>query len=175
MSTRYRSIDGDKGYRVGSDGTVWSCLVKISLGNKGSKQIAGETWRQLKLLVSRDGHLYVMIRGRKRKVHQLVLEAFVGPRPPGMEARHFPDRDPTNNRVENLSWGTHQQNIHDQRVHETDNSGERNGQAKITAAEVKSLRSDAVAGITPTNLSKKYGISRTQVRRIVSGKRWTHV
>ena len=48
--------------------------------------------------------------GTNRYVHLLVLEAFVGPRPPGMEALHGDDeRD--NNRLDNLSWGTHAVNM----------------------------------------------------------------
>lgn len=49
--------------------------------------------------------------GRKRwsSVHVLVLEAFVCPRPKGLEARHR-NGQPQDNRVENLAWGTHSQN-----------------------------------------------------------------
>ena len=45
----------------------------------------------------------------KRLVHRLVLEAFVGLRPAGMQCRHI-DSDPTNNRLENLRWGTPHEN-----------------------------------------------------------------
>jgi hypothetical protein len=60
-----------------------------------------------------SGHLHVCLSGRNdRSVHVLVLEAFVGPRPLGMEARHADD-DPTNNHLDNLSWGTRSQNSFD--------------------------------------------------------------
>lgn len=52
-------------------------------------------------------------------VHRLVLAAFVGPRPPGMVCRHFPDRDPRNNRLDNLSYGTLKQNAQDKVIHGT--------------------------------------------------------
>ena len=70
----------------------------------------------------RYGHLTVILRGVKNKtghVHRLVLEAFIGPCPPGMECRHFPDRNPGNNRLENLRWGTRQENMDDKRIHGT--------------------------------------------------------
>ena len=51
-------------------------------------------------------------------VHRLVLTAFVGPPPEGMEGLHA-DNDPANNRLDNLSWGTHSQNQFDQVVHGT--------------------------------------------------------
>src|SRR5699024_6464865 len=45
-------------------------------------------------------------------VHRLVLEAFVGPCPDGMEACHWDD-DKTNNHVSNLRWATQSDNMHD--------------------------------------------------------------
>lgn len=51
--------------------------------------------------------------GKNRLVHQLVLEAFVGPRPDGLVACHFDD-NPQNNHVSNLRWDTYSANSHDQ-------------------------------------------------------------
>jgi hypothetical protein len=44
-------------------------------------------------------------------VHILVLIAFVGPRPVGMEGCHYPDPDVNNQHVSNLIWGTHAENM----------------------------------------------------------------
>jgi len=49
-------------------------------------------------------------------VHTLVLEAFVGPRPVGMEGLHG-DGDPDNCTPGNLHWGTHQENTLDRVRH----------------------------------------------------------
>ncbi len=46
------------------------------------------------------------------QVHRLVLEAFVGPRPAGMEGCHWNDI-PTDNRLENLRWDTRSANVAD--------------------------------------------------------------
>lgn len=46
---------------------------------------------------------------KERRVHQLVLEAFVGPRPPGMEGCHWDDNK-ENNTLSNLRWDTHSAN-----------------------------------------------------------------
>lgn len=45
-------------------------------------------------------------------VHVAVLEAFVGPRPEGMDACHW-DGDRTNANLTNLRWGTRSENIAD--------------------------------------------------------------
>lgn len=48
----------------------------------------------------------------QRTVHRLVMLAFVGECPRGLEVLHA-DGDPTNNRPSNLSYGTHAENIRD--------------------------------------------------------------
>jgi hypothetical protein len=54
--------------------------------------------------------------GVRRQVHRLVLEAFVGPCPDGMECCHE-DGDSTNNRVDNLRWDTHEANVRERLEH----------------------------------------------------------
>lgn len=56
---------------------------------------------------------------RTRKIHHLVLEAFVGPRPDGLETCHN-DGVPANNWLTNLRWDTKPNNAKDRRVHGTD-------------------------------------------------------
>lgn len=51
------------------------------------------------------------VRQRPRKVHQLVCEAFHGPKPfPEAVVIHL-DEDALNNRPENLRWGTQKENL----------------------------------------------------------------
>ena len=65
--------------------------------------------------VIRDGYATVVIRdnsGRARngRIHVLVLEAYVGPRPPGYVGHHINHvRD--DNRLENLQWVTQSENM----------------------------------------------------------------
>lgn len=62
--------------------------------------------------------LILSMRGVKipRKVHRLVLEAFVGPRPDAYQGCHY-DGDPTNNRLDNLRWDTASANNKDRVRH----------------------------------------------------------
>lgn len=65
-----------------------------------------------------SGYPHVRLKGRSRNVHTLVLEAFVGPRPSGMECRHL-NGVPGDNRLSNLRWGTSSENNQDQVAHGT--------------------------------------------------------
>ena len=64
------------------------------------------------------GYLLVAVRfnaGEKRTcvtVHRLVAEAFIGPRPAGLDVAHG-DNDKTNNRAENLRYATRSENMAD--------------------------------------------------------------
>lgn len=67
-------------------------------------------------------HLYVKLHkdGKQKTayVHTLVLEAFVGPKPPGMECCHN-NGEAQDNRLENLRWDTPTSNSADMILHGT--------------------------------------------------------
>src|SRR5262249_22941752 len=156
-SIEYKDVIGFPGYRVGDDGTVWSCRP---INGKGAK--FGE-WRQkIPSRVNRLGHLRVDLYCGKderhlRYVHRLVLEAFVGPCPNGMEACHN-DGNPSNNVLSNLRWDTRKANQEDTFKHGTANIGERNHQAKLSIDAVREIRA---APCTAKEMpAVKYGVSR---------------
>lgn len=65
--------------------------------------------RLMKLATGPYGYPRVSLRGKWLQVHRLVLEAFVGPCPEGLECRHLDDVK-TNNHLSNLMWGTRIEN-----------------------------------------------------------------
>lgn len=58
---------------------------------------------------------------RTSKTSQLVALAFLGPRPSSMQVRHK-DGNPTNNRLDNLCYGTQSENAKDSVEHGTHNN-----------------------------------------------------
>lgn len=135
----YRPIPGFPGYSVGNDGSVWSRYVN-AMGEKliGDKPKRLKAYRNPKHNGGGRYPLVVLcVDGKKhpRTVHSLVLEVFVGPRPHGMVGRHLNDI-PTDNRLENLAWGTQKQNCQER----NSARGDRGGTTKISDAEVAMIR-----------------------------------
>lgn len=173
----YRTIPQFPGYRIGDDGSVWSCRRPVGLGYGGGfKVIETTVWHLLKPKPSRGGYLQVTLSHRKvRKVHRLVLEAFVGPRPPRHEACHFPDRDVTNNRLSNLRWATKSDNMRDRLLHGTDNRGSKHPLSRLTDDDVRAIRDAYSQGVSQTSLARCYGMKQPGICAIVHGITWSHI
>lgn len=111
----YRPVVGFHGYYVGNDGTVWS--AKLKGGSDRAPNRLTDDWKQLSEHRNRRGYISVNMtrdgRNYSRFIHRLVLEAFVGPRPDGMEGCHYPETNKSNNRLSNLRWDTHAENERD--------------------------------------------------------------
>lgn len=95
----------------------WEGKYRVSdTGEVRSLPRAGTKGGILSQRYTANGYARVNIGGRSPLVHTLVLEAFVGPRPEGMLARHL-NGDQTDNRRENLQWGTPAENMQDRALH----------------------------------------------------------
>jgi len=110
LQEEWRPVVGHPGYEVSDQGRVRSVDRIVKTSNGQSRRYRGML---LQPGPSNYGHLSVVLgRGNTRMVHQLVLEAFVGPRPKGMECCHGLGGH-TDNRLVNLRWDTRSNNILD--------------------------------------------------------------
>lgn len=171
----YLPVVGFPGYLVGDDGSVWSQWH----WEKGTRVVdATKPWRRLKPRRKKPGYLRVdLYRDGKRKsmlVHRLVLLAFDGECPPGMEACHN-NGIRVDNRRGNLRWDTPKNNAEDRRRHGTHAVGEQSVNAKLTEGAVRGLRADREQGMSYRALAKKYNIHRRTAQDISLGKRWRHL
>ena len=158
------------GYGVSPDGAVWS---KWSNSGKQSKA----DWVQLRPGVNGGYRRVLLMREGIRNqilVHRLVVEAFIGTIPAGMEVNHI-NGIKGDNRVENLEICSHKEN----RIHACGvlgkGTGAGNGRAKLSETEVLEIRSQREDGSTLEFLSSKYSVSTNQISRIHHKQRWAHL
>jgi len=163
-SIEYRDIEGFPGYKVGSDGHVWSCRVFNRWHRTGP-------WKQLRPGINKiSGHrMLVLHPGRLSiQVHRLVMNAFRGPCPAGLEVCHGDD-DTSNNQLSNLRYDTHKGNMAD---------ASRNGRmrTKLSAAQVVEIRRRyAAKEATQVELAAQFKVRQSTISAIVRWKIWIHV
>ena len=128
-----------------------------------------------------SGHKYILLRkygsgiSKPRLVHHLVLEAFVGLCPPGMECCHN-NGDPTDNRLSNLRWDTHLNNEKDKRGHGTRPHGSKHWRAILTEEDVRKMRSMYQSGkYSKIALARLFGTSIWNVYPILKRQTWVHI
>lgn len=172
MDEEFRDIQGWPGYRIGSLGTVMSCRHVNGKGPLSSE------WHALTQYPNADGYMQIRLynngsRGMRR-VHLLVIAAFVGPPLPGQECRHL-DGNRTNNNANNLAWGTHSENMADTIRHKTSTPGEKSAMAKIKERDVIEMIRLKRLGTRHSDIAKQFGISMTNVSYIVNRRSWKHV
>ena len=114
-------IKGHEGsYEVSDLGRVRTIERRVANG-VGVRRVSA----RLRRLYVGPGKVSVNLSRRNkpetRSVPRLVLEAFIGPCPPGHEACHN-DGNLTNNRLDNLRWDSHIENIADKFRHGTDHN-----------------------------------------------------
>lgn len=170
MKKQIKQIPGFPGYVVSNYGEVYSFWE-----GSGPAAKIGLVMKSLKVIIS-GGRCQVNLRKDKkshtRRVHRLVLEAFVGPCPRGMECCHFPDRSTLNNRLDNLRWDTKASNYRDRVSHKTCNRGTRNGSSKLKPKQVIAIRDKKRLGHTYQELANEYNVSLSTIQQICERKTW---
>ncbi len=168
----YREHPDFPGYRVGSDGTIWSRWKK---GGRINREGLRDEWKPIRPGPSGKRHylaVFLKWRGNRRqvsiKVHRLVLECFVGVRPHKWEGRHL-DGNINNNSLTNVCWGTCEENAADRRRHRTQ-------QSKITADQAREvLKLANEAKLSQPQIAAMFGITQTAVSLIKRRKNWKHI
>jgi hypothetical protein len=114
--------------------------------------------------MNKFGHCSVSLRRKTRTVHSLVLEAFIGPPPPNMEVLHI-NGVGSDNRLENLRYGTRSENNLDMAVH---------GRLYFSVEDIKYIR-EAKGKYLAETLSIKYKCSKSMIYTIRARKQYAHV
>lgn len=177
----YRTLAWLPGYRIGSDGSVWSCRKK---GGTREQRFTAEWHRcnakpltgRLRGGRKRNPAWQVLVRTNTNRVvrvyvHRLVLEAFCGPAPSGMIGCHN-DGNPANNVLENLRWDTPKGNAADMHKHGTVMHGTRNHRTKVDEETVLRMM-ELLKDHAPKQVSEILKVSLGIIWQIARGSRWS--
>lgn len=160
MTEEWRVVAQAPNYEVSSLGRV----------RRVGRAKAARVGRILKGTPDKDGYLQVFLSTKQqvstRKIHHLVLLAFVGPRPAKHEAAHD-DGNPANNRADNLSWKTSRQNKADKLRHGTHG-------VKLKPEDVFAIRALRAQGRTLQSIGDVFNITKSTARKIAVGDLWRH-
>lgn len=144
----------------------------------------GRIWSErlpgyLSQMKDRDGYPTVTVRcpdgeRRQRFAHCLVALTFHGPRPtPKHHCRHL-NGVKTDNRPENLCWGTPKENGSDKvRLGEAA-IGSAHGNAKLTELDVSLIKAMLKKGAQQTQMSAIFGVTPQCIFAISKGMTWNH-
>ena len=132
-----------------------------------------------KQLKPRTNNSYIRVslgNGKSYAVHRLVAEAFL-PNPEGKKTVNHKDGNKSNNRLDNLEWNTHSENVlhaHDTGLNNC--NGESHHNSKFTEEQVLWLRAN-YDGTTEwiKEQAMLHNTLSSHIRDILSGKRWSRV
>lgn len=164
---RWRPVTGfEREYEVSNLGRVRSLDREVfcSGPNKGA-YVSRKRGRVLRPGRMPRGHQSVVL-GRaagSHCVHELVLTAFIGPRPHGMEARHL-DGNEANNRSDNLVWDCRGNNGRDKKWHKGVS------RYKLTPDDVRHIKTLLASKVPGRQIGSMFGVTESNISCIRTGK-----
>lgn len=111
-------------------------------------------------------------------VHRLVASAFLGPCPKNKEVNHK-DGNKLNNKLENLEYASHSDNMkHAIRsgLYKPGTSiGSDHGMSVLDEKDVKKIKKLLRQGKSKQAIADQFGVSRSTISHIKAGRTWAHV
>jgi len=113
----------------------------------------------------------------KLKAHRIAYVLHYGVSPGELKVCHTCDIPLCVNPA-HLFLGTQKDNVDDmvRKGRHRDARGEKNGRAKVTAEQVRTIRQTyAAGGVSQSQLAKQYGLTVIGVSKLIRGENWSHI
>lgn len=174
MIEQWKAVPGfENRYEVSNFGNVKSLSHRVRLVASGTETTRLTKERLLKPGGSErnkfsKGCVTVnLAESGSRQVHALVMLAFIGPRPNGLDIAHN-DGNPLNNKLTNLRYATRSSNMQDAIAH---------GRYVFLPEDVRRIRKECENSKrgTQAKLAKIYKVTGAMISRIVTKKAYWYV
>lgn len=113
---------------------------------------------------------------KNKRIHRLVLEAFVGPAPSDKPYGCHIDGNSMNNWLLNLKWDSAKNNEADKDEHGTKLIGTAVANSKLNPAAVRRIRrSNTADSAVFKKLMSDLGVARSTILDVIKGRTWSHI
>lgn len=131
------------------------------------------TW---KARTNRGGYGYFRVGSKALTAHRVSYEMAYGLIPQGMLVCHRCDNPPCVNPA-HLWLGTEQDNTQDsvQKGRRARQYGAANGFSRFSEADISEIRRAAASGALQKDIAHRFGVDRSTISYILTGKTWRHV
>ena len=153
-------------YRASGTGFIYSRVQ-----NRKGLNPDCQGWYRISSKPNRDGYSKISLCTKVRRIsentHRLVAKAFHGmPTEEKPVTRHL-NGIPSDNRPENLKWGTAQENRDDMIGHGTVMYGEKNHKSKFTEEDKVEVIRLWESGMSQLDIGRKYGVRDSSVHKVL--------
>ena len=121
--------------------------------------------------IKKNGYGAFWWRGKSDRAHRVAYQLAWGEIPQGLVVRHTCDNRRCVN-PKHLLLGTHMDNVMDAVERNRTCRKERNGRAKLTQADVDSIRTLRAQGATQASLAERFGVSKSAIQWVLNGRNW---
>lgn len=188
----WKPVVGFPGYEVSNMGRLRSYYRKRARGSGKGQGV--NAWELSDTPVLRkptrdksSGYRYTLLRkdGKTyaKRMHCLVLEAFVGPRPVEPNGQNYQgahlNGKPGDDWLTNLKWVTAKENASHKVLHGTNfanrRRGENNPSARFTDEQVSNIKQRLSSGEYHGTIAEELGLPKSYIYNIAANKTWVHI
>lgn len=175
MEKIWKKIPNYSSYEISNYGEIKTFNWK-NLGREAIMKPALDPTGYPRTMLKRDDGLIHTI-----KVHRLVAITFIE-NPEGKPCVNHINGIRNDNRVVNLEWCTHKENMqHSFKIGLSSQKGEKNSNATLTDDQVREILAEyqfgktGKNGMTKQQIAEKYNTTFSVIKRLVQRKTWKHL